>query len=93
LLVEYLDLYTQEQTRRHDVKPGITGWAQINGRNKSSFMDRIVLDLWYIDNMSIALDLKIILITIKRVLASSDVLDYDPNNFFDEVNREKNQGV
>ena len=92
LLVEYLDLYSPEQARRHDVKPGITGWAQINGRNKSSFMERIVLDLWYIDNMSIALDLKIILITIKRVLASSDVLDYDPNNFFDEVNREKNHG-
>ena len=89
LLIEYLELYSSEQARRHDVKPGITGWAQINGRNKPTFRERIELDLWYLDNISLLLDVKIILITIKRVLARSDVLDYDPNNFFYEIERRK----
>jgi sugar transferase EpsL len=68
LLMKYLDRYTSEQERRHMVKPGITGWAQINGRNSLSWEDKFKLDVWYIDNWSFWLDVRIILITIKKVL-------------------------
>ena len=68
LLVEYLDLYSPEQARRHEVKPGITGWAQINGRNSISWGEKFELDLWYVENHSIWLDIKIILLTIYKVL-------------------------
>lgn len=68
LLMEYLDRYTPEQARRHEVKPGMTGWAQINGRNAISWEEKFRLDVWYVDNWSILLDLKIILLTILKVL-------------------------
>lgn len=63
LLIQYLDRYTQEQARRHEVKPGLTGWAQVNGRNALSWEDKFGLDVWYVDNRSFALDLKILLLT------------------------------
>ena len=68
LLMEYLPLYTPEQARRHEVKPGITGWAQVNGRNALSWEEKFALDVWYVDNQSFWLDLKIIALTIKKVL-------------------------
>jgi len=67
LLVEYLEIYSEEQMRRHDVKPGITGWAQINGRNAISWNDKFKLDLWYVDNWSLKLDIKILFLTIVKV--------------------------
>lgn len=73
LLVEYLPLYSSEQARRHDVKPGITGWAQVNGRNAISWKEKFELDLWYVDNQSFWLDLKILLLTVKKVVARSDI--------------------
>lgn len=68
LLMQYLPLYTTEQRRRHDVKPGITGWAQVNGRNSISWDERFKLDVWYVDHQCLLLDLKIILITVFNVL-------------------------
>lgn len=68
LLMEYLPLYSPAQARRHSVRPGLTGWAQINGRNKLSWNERFALDLWYIDNRTFWLDLKILFITIAKVL-------------------------
>lgn len=68
LLMEYLPLYTPEQLRRHEVRPGITGWAQVNGRNAISWEDKFALDVWYIDNRSFWLDIKILFLTIKNVL-------------------------
>lgn len=68
LLVEYLDLYTLEQARRHDVKPGITGWAQVNGRNAISWEEKFKLDIWYIDNWNLLLDLKIMFLTVYKIL-------------------------
>jgi len=68
LLMEYLPLYTQEQSRRHEVRPGITGWSQVNGRNLLSWDERFILDVWYVDHHSILLDIKILFITSKKVL-------------------------
>ena len=68
LLKEYLPLYSKEQSKRHLIKPGITGWAQINGRNNISWNKKFELDIWYLENQSLLLDLKIILLTIKKVL-------------------------
>ena len=68
LLMQYLDRYTPEQARRHEVKPGITGWAQVNGRNAISWEDKFKQDVWYVDNRSSYLDLKIIAITIWKIL-------------------------
>jgi len=73
LLVEYLPLYTQEQSRRHDVRPGITGWAQVNGRNAISWEEKFALDVWYVDNRSMALDLRILWLTLRRLLDRSNV--------------------
>ena len=67
LLVQYLPLYSKEQSRRHTVRPGITGWAQVNGRNAISWQKKYNYDIWYIDNMSLLLDLKIVYLTIKKV--------------------------
>ncbi len=67
LLVEYLPLYSREQARRHEVRPGITGWAQVNGRNAISWEDRLRLDVWYLENRSAWLDLRIIGLTICKV--------------------------
>lgn len=68
LLIQYLDRYTKRQARRHDVRPGLTGWAQINGRNELSWEEKFELDLWYIDHQSFGLDLKILLLTIGKVI-------------------------
>lgn len=67
LLIQYLDRYTPEQARRHEVKPGLTGWAQVNGRNAISWEEKFKLDVWYVDHQSLLLDLKIIVLTIKKV--------------------------
>lgn len=67
LLMEYLPLYTPEQARRHEVRPGITGWAQVNGRNAISWEEKFKLDVWYVDNRSLWLDIKILWLTVKRV--------------------------
>jgi lipopolysaccharide/colanic/teichoic acid biosynthesis glycosyltransferase len=73
LLMEYLPLYSTEQARRHEVRPGITGWAQINGRNAISWEDKFKLDLWYVDNRSIVLDIKILFLTIKKVFVRDGI--------------------
>lgn len=73
LLMDYLSLYTDEQRRRHEVRPGITGWAQINGRNAIDWDEKLRLDIWYVDNQSLWLDLKIMIITVLRVLSGSGV--------------------
>lgn len=73
LLVKYLPLYSKEQARRHEVRPGITGWAQCNGRNSISWTKKFELDVWYVDNVSLITDLKVILISIKKVLLREDI--------------------
>ena len=73
LLMQYLDRYTQEQARRHEVKPGITGWAQVNGRNAISWEDKFKLDVWYVDNWSLLLDVKIVAMTIWKILGREDI--------------------
>jgi len=73
LLVQYLEHYTPEQMKRHDVLPGITGWAQVNGRNTISWDDKFKLDVWYVDNISFLLDVKIVLMTIKNIINRKDV--------------------
>jgi lipopolysaccharide/colanic/teichoic acid biosynthesis glycosyltransferase len=77
LLVQYLDRYSPEQARRHDVKPGLTGWAQINGRNAISWEEKLALDVWYVDNWSIALDLEIIARTVAAVLCRHGITAED----------------
>ena len=73
LLPQYLKIYTQEQSKRHEVKPGITGWAQINGRNAISWNQKFEYDVWYVNNQSFLLDLKIIFLTIKKVIISEGI--------------------
>ena len=73
LLMEYLPLYSQEQMRRHEIKPGVTGWAQVNGRNTISWEEKFKLDVWYVDNQSFWLDMKIIFLTIWKVLIREGV--------------------
>ena len=73
LLMAYLDRYTTEQARRHDVKPGITGWAQVNGRNALTWEEKFALDVWYVDNQSLGLDLKIMVLTMFKVLKAEGI--------------------
>jgi lipopolysaccharide/colanic/teichoic acid biosynthesis glycosyltransferase len=73
LLVDYLSLYTPEQARRHDVRPGLTGWAQVRGRNDLSWDDRLALDIWYVDHRSLRLDIRILFLTVGRVLGRKGV--------------------
>lgn len=73
LLMEYLPLYTPKQFCRHEVRPGITGWAQVNGRNALSWKEKFELDVWYVDNCSLWLDLKILFLTVKKVLARDGI--------------------
>ncbi|WP_430791294.1 sugar transferase [Virgibacillus flavescens] len=87
LLMEYLPLYTKEQARRHDVKPGITGWAQVNGRNAISWEEKFKLDVWYVNNQSFALDMKILFMTIRKVFKSEGI------NQEKEVTMEKFKGT
>lgn len=73
LLVQYLPLYSPEQARRHEVRPGITGWAQCHGRNAISWTEKFKLDVWYVDHCSLLTDLKVIFITIKKVMFKEDI--------------------
>jgi lipopolysaccharide/colanic/teichoic acid biosynthesis glycosyltransferase len=73
LLMEYLPLYSSEQARRHEVRPGITGWAQVNGRNAISWEEKFKLDVWYVENQSFWLDIRILLLTIKKVLVRDGI--------------------
>ena len=73
LLMDYLPLYNEDQARRHKVRPGVTGWAQVNGRNAISWEEKFKLDTWYVDNQSLLLDLKIILLTLKKVVIKEGV--------------------
>ena len=77
LLIEYLPLYSEKQSRRHEVKPGITGWAQVNGRNAISWDEKFDLDVWYVDNQSVWLDIKILWLTVKKVIARDDISPED----------------
>ncbi|EGR4401965.1 sugar transferase [Vibrio cholerae] len=73
LLMQYLPLYSKEQARRHEVRPGVTGWAQINGRNAISWEEKFKLDVWYVDNRSFWLDLRILLLTVKKVFVKEGI--------------------
>ena len=73
LLMDYLPLYSKQQNRRHEVRPGITGWAQVNGRNALSWDDKFKLDVWYVDNQSFWLDLKILFLTVKKVIVKEGI--------------------
>jgi len=73
LLIEYLPLYSKHQNRRHEVRPGITGWAQVNGRNIISWEKKFEMDVWYVDNKTFLLDLKILLLTVKKVFFREDI--------------------
>lgn len=73
LLMDYLPLYSAEQSRRHEIKPGITGWAQVNGRNAISWEEKFNLDVWYVDNRSFLLDIKILFLTVKKVIIKDGI--------------------
>ncbi len=73
LLMQYLPLYSKEQSRRHDVHPGVTGWAQINGRNAISWEEKFALDVWYVDNKTLWLDIKILFMTVKKVFVKEGI--------------------
>jgi len=97
LLMQYLDRYTPEQARRHEVKPGITGWAQVNGRNAISWEEKFKLDVWYVDNRSLTLDLRIMLMTMKNMLrqdgitAAGEATMPEFNPKFTQIESEKKQ--
>ena len=100
LCVEYLPLYDEFQNRRHEVRPGITGWAQVNGRNHCKMSKKFEYDVWYVDNCSLTTDIKIILMTIKNVLkredigaGADDMASIDDVGFMDKIRKlEKQQG-
>lgn len=77
LLMEYLHKYSPEQARRHEVRPGVTGWAQVNGRNAISWEQKFEYDVWYVDNQSLWLDIKILFMTVARVIRRSDISEAD----------------
>lgn len=91
LLMEYLPLYSEEQARRHAVRPGITGYAQVNGRNAISWDEKFKLDIWYVDNQSLWLDIKILLKTVGKVIKAEDIKafnhvtveNFKGNNYYD----------
>jgi len=93
LMMKYLDRYTPEQARRHEVKPGITGWAQINGRNAISWEDKFKLDVWYVDNWNIWLDIKIILKSIWMVTTRQGVTQQDRATVDEFMGTQKNSSV
>ena len=74
LLIKYLPLYSEEQHRRHEVRPGMSGWAQVHGRNNITWTDKFKLDVWYVDHCSLWVDIKVIFLTIKNVLSSKDII-------------------
>ena len=101
LLMQYLDRYNSEQARRHDVRPGITGWAQINGRNEALFSQRLKLDVWYVDNLSLLFDIKVLFLTIKNVLnrkgviADQDVHEIDDIGLYNDdigIDKDRSSG-
>jgi lipopolysaccharide/colanic/teichoic acid biosynthesis glycosyltransferase len=77
LLTQYLPRYSAEQARRHSVRPGLTGWAQVNGRNAINWDQKLAMDVWYVDNRSFLLDLRILVMTVSRVLRASDISAHD----------------
>jgi lipopolysaccharide/colanic/teichoic acid biosynthesis glycosyltransferase len=87
LLVEYLPLYSRDQARRHEVKPGISGWAQVHGRNAISWQEKFELDIWYVENQSCILDLRILLATVKKVVVGEGI------NSGTSVTMEKFKGI
>ena len=92
LLMEYLPLYSDEQARRHEVLPGITGWAQVNGRNAISWNEKFALDVWYVDNRTIWLDSKIIWMTVKKVLIREGISAEAEATMFPFTGNEENNG-
>ena len=86
LLVQYLPLYNEEQKRRHEVRPGITGWAQVNGRNSISWQQKFEYDLWYVDHVSLSLDLKILYKTVQKVF-KRDGINSDTSVTMEEFER------
>ena len=74
LLIKYLPLYSEEQHRRHEIRPGISGWAQVHGRNNITWTEKFKLDVWYVDHCSMWIDIKVIFLTIKNVLSSKDII-------------------
>lgn len=93
LLIEYIPLYSKEQMKRHNVKPGITGWAQVNGRNKITWDERFKLDLWYVENRYFWLDMKILFITLKKVISREGIYfnNSSPMPFFKGNSRNQNE--
>ena len=93
LVVKYLPYYTEEEKHRHDVRPGLTGWAQVNGRNNLNWDDRFKFDIEYVNNISLLFDLKIVFLTIKKVLFASDISVRGTNKLldFDEYRRKQNE--
>ncbi|MBQ4849194.1 sugar transferase [Pseudoalteromonas sp. MMG012] len=89
LLVQYLPLYNEEQLRRHNVRPGITGWAQVNGRNAISWEDKFKLDVWYVENQSFWLDMKILFLTVNKVVARDGITGHGEvtTKFFEGNNK------
>jgi undecaprenyl phosphate N,N'-diacetylbacillosamine 1-phosphate transferase len=81
LLEKYIPLYSKEQFRRHEVRPGITGWAQVNGRNNISWTKKFELDIWYVENQSLLLDIKILWMTLMKVINRKDITSEDPITF------------
>jgi len=95
LLMEYLPLYSKEQYRRHEVRPGVTGWAQVNGRNAISWEEKFKLDVWYVDNQSLWLDMKILFLTVKKVLVKDGISadgEVTMSRFTGTSNRHNNHG-
>lgn len=84
LLIDYLPLYNKEQARRHLVKPGITGWAQVNGRNALSFEEKFKYDVWYVDHLSFGTDLKILIKTVQKVFKRDDIYDEELEDVFEQ---------
>lgn len=91
LLVEYLDLYNEQQKKRHDIRPGLTGLAQIGGRNKVNWTDRLNLDLEYLENMSFFLDIKILLVTIKKVFVREGIEFTDNKSIYESLAEDKEE--
>jgi lipopolysaccharide/colanic/teichoic acid biosynthesis glycosyltransferase len=94
--MQYLDRYTPEQARRHEVKPGMTGWAQVNGRNAISWEEKFKLDIWYVDNWSLWLDVKIIAMTVLKVLKREGISQEGQataEEFMGEISRKKAQNT
>ena len=92
LLIEYLSFYNSEEKLRHEIRPGITGWAQVNGRNASNWNDRLAADVYYYRNLSFKLDATIIYETIKSVLSGKDII-IDPNSSMDPLNIERHKSM